>query len=50
MEPEILAAPDVGGSTRARILSSVDLPAPFLPMIASTSPESTVNETSLRAW
>jgi hypothetical protein len=43
MDPVTFALPVVGGSTCARIFRRVDLPAPFLPMIAITSPESTVN-------
>ena len=41
--------PSVGGVIRVSILRSVDLPAPFLPMKPTTSPSSTVNETSLSA-
>ena len=43
-----MAVPLVGGVIRVRILSSVDLPAPFRPMKPTTSPSSTSNETSLQ--
>ncbi len=47
--PRIVAVPLVGGVIRVRILSSVDLPAPFRPMKPTTSPSSISNETSCRA-
>ena len=47
--PRIEAVPSVGGVIRVRILRSVDLPEPFLPMKPTTSPSSTLNETSLSA-
>ena len=47
--PRIVARPSVGVVMRVRILSSVDLPAPFLPMTPSTSPSRTSNETSRSA-
>ena len=43
------ARPDVGSVMRVRTFSSVDLPAPFLPMTPTISPCSTVNDTSLSA-
>ena len=47
--PRMTALPRVGVVIRVRILSSVDLPAPFGPMMPSTSPCSTEKETSSRA-
>jgi hypothetical protein len=41
--------PDVGSSAPARICSSVVLPAPFGPMIATRSPAATSNETERSA-
>ena len=41
--------PVVGASAPARICSSVVLPAPFGPMIASSSPGAALNETSCSA-
>ena len=47
--PRISMRPVVGSVIRARIESSVDLPAPFGPMTPSTSPRRTSNETSRSA-
>ena len=44
------SVPAVGDSTPARIFTSVDLPAPFSPMSACTSPWRTANDTPLRAF
>jgi hypothetical protein len=41
--------PRVGSVMRLRILSSVLLPAPFLPMMPTTSPFPTSNDTSRSA-
>ena len=41
--------PVVGEVTRERSLSKVDFPAPFLPMIPTTSPSLTSKVMSLRA-
>ena len=43
-----MIAPRVGARWPARIFISVDLPAPFSPMIAWTSPARTLTETSLK--
>src|SRR6478735_1043169 len=37
--------PDDGGSSPASTLTSVDLPAPFVPMTACTSPRTSVSDT-----
>ena len=42
--PLMLIFPVVGVVTRERIFNSVDLPAPFFPMIPKTSPFSTEKE------
>src|SRR5690606_37912030 len=42
--------PEVGGKLPAIIFTSVDLPAPLSPMSPTTSPGSSVKETSLTAW
>ena len=47
--PYTFASPDVGSVMRERIFNNVDLPAPFLPMIPSTSPSFTSKEISRRA-
>jgi hypothetical protein len=43
--PLTIDLPSVGGKTPAKIFSNVDLPAPFLPIIATTSPEFSSKET-----
>jgi len=47
--PRVTARPAVGGVIRARILSSVVLPAPLRPMIPTVSPSATSNEMSRSA-
>ena len=42
-------SPDVGAVIREMSLSSVDLPAPFRPVIASASPRFTFRQTSFSA-
>ena len=49
MFPLISHVPFVGSSTPAMILSMVDLPDPFVPMMPNTSPFFTSNETSSSA-
>ena len=48
MRPLMPMRPTVGEVTRERIFSSVLFPAPFLPMIPTTSPCSTLKSMSLR--
>ena len=47
--PAQIAPPFVGSVIRLRIFSNVDLPAPFRPMMPSTSPRLTSKLTSLSA-
>ena len=47
--PQISARPSVGSVMRARILSTVLLPAPLRPTIPSVSPGSSSKVTSFRA-
>jgi hypothetical protein len=50
--PSYKIAPSVGWCRPAIVRSSVDLPAPFAPMIAYTSPGNTRSDTrsSARSW
>ena len=52
MRPRVRTLPEVGVSTPVISLSSVDLPAPFSPMIASDSPGCTAKlmSSSTLAW
>ena len=47
--PPTSTVPDVGGTAPVSILTSVDLPAPFEPISARTSPGMTVMSASLSA-
>ena len=49
IRPRITARPEVGSVIRERIFKSVDLPAPFPPMIPTTSPVLISNDTSRSA-
>src|SRR5574344_662158 len=49
MRPFTFIKPTVGDVTRDNIFKSVDLPAPFLPMIPTTSPCSTLKLISFSA-
>ena len=48
--PSNTMRPEVGGCAPAMTCISVDLPAPFSPMMAWTDPASTVNDTSCNAF
>ena len=48
--PSIRNLPFEGGKFPAMIFTSVDLPAPLSPIRPTTSPASSRNDTSLRAW
>src|SRR5829696_7504584 len=48
--PSNVTCPSSGGYTPAMVLTRVDLPAPLSPTRATTSPASTLNSMSLRAW
>src|SRR5207244_2135069 len=47
--PRKVTLPSVGSVIRERIFSKVDLPAPFRPMMPTTSPRLTSKDTSFRA-
>ena len=48
--PSIRIVPSLGRKLPAIILTSVDLPAPLSPISPTTSPASSVTDTSLTAW
>jgi hypothetical protein len=48
--PSNVTLPDAAGVSPEIDRSVVDLPAPFEPMIVTTSPSSTVSDTPRRAW
>src|SRR6185437_15597459 len=48
--PLTVSVPLSGWCTPARIFTSVDLPAPFSPSSACTSPPRSVTDPSIRAW
>ncbi len=48
--PSRVAVPDAGLTSPARVRMRVDLPAPFAPMTAVTSPRGTSRDTCDSAW